>query len=48
MDFNISSNNDNISNKFNFQVAGLEVKVTMAIFRKKIVVALAPAFINGF
>ena len=37
----------NILSKFNFQVAGLKVKVIVAIFRKKdFVIALAPAFIN--
>ena len=38
----------NILSKFNFHVAGLKVKVTVAIFRKNFVIALAPAFINGF
>ena len=32
---------------FNFQDPGLKVKVTVAIFRKKIVIALVPTFING-
>ena len=51
MDFNITHINvwyDNISSKFNFQVVGLKVKVTLAIFRKNFVIALAPAFISGF
>ena len=33
-----------ISSKFDFQVAGLKVKVTVAIFRKMLV----PIVINGF
>ena len=49
MDFNISSHNCwvYISSKFNFQVAWLKVKETVAIFRKKIVIAIAPPFVNG-
>ena len=42
----------NTTSKFNFQCPGLKVKVTVAILRKQkqqtIVIALAPAFINGF
>ena len=39
----------NISSKFNFQDAGLKVKVFVAIFRKKnLIIALALTFINGF
>ena len=38
-----------MSRKFNFQVAGLKGKVTVAISRKKsFVIVLAPAFINEF
>ena len=56
MDYNVTSHTnvgyDNISSKFNFQVAELKVNVTVAIFRKKkqkhFVITLAPAFINGF
>ena len=48
MDFNITSHKC-LSSKFNFQdAAGLKVKVTVALFRKKNVIALAPAFMNGF
>ena len=39
---------DNILDKFNFQGPGLKVKVTLAIFRKNFVIALAPTFIDGF
>ena len=35
VDFNISCWVCNISSKFNFQVAGLKVKVTVTMFRKK-------------
>ena len=31
-----------------FQGPGLKVKVTVAIFMKNFVIALAPAFIDGF
>ena len=55
MDFNVTVRYDYISGKFNFKVSGLKVKVTVAIFRKKnktkkknVVIALTPAFINGF
>ena len=40
--------NDNISSKFNFQGPGFNVKATVAIFRENFVIALAPAFIDGF
>ena len=39
---------DNILDKFNIQGPGLKVKVTVAIFRKNFVIALAPTFIDGF
>ena len=39
---------DNLSSKFNFQGPRLKVKVTVAIFRKNFVIALAPTFIDGF
>ena len=38
----------NISSKFNFQTAGLKVKVTVDILEKKNAIALVPTFINGF
>ena len=34
--------------QFNIQGSGLKVKVTVAIFRKNFVIALAPTFIDGF
>ena len=34
--------------KFTFQGPGLKVKVTVVIFRKNFVIALALAFIDGF
>ena len=37
----------NILSKFNFQVAGLKVKVTVAFFRKNFVIAIACVFISG-
>ena len=48
MDFNTSVGYDNISSKLNFQGPGLKVKVSVAIFRKNFIIALAPAFIDGF
>ena len=39
---------DNISSKFNFQGPGLKVRATVAIFRKKNFITLAPTFIDGF
>ena len=36
----INDGNDNIFGKFNFQVAGLKVKLTVAIFRKDFVIGL--------
>ena len=39
---------DNILSKIDFQGPGLKVKVTVAIFRKKKIIALVPTFINGF
>ena len=38
----------NVSSELNFQLSGLKVKATVAIsFKKKNVITLAPAFING-
>ena len=51
MDFNVGYD---LSSKFNFRVAGLKVKVTLAIFRRKkkekknFVIILAFVFISGF
>ena len=39
---------DNISSKFDFQDAGIKIKVIMAVFRKKTVIALEPSYIGGF
>ena len=51
MDFHITSHKfwyDNIPSKFDFQGLGLKVKVTVAIFKTNLVIALAPTFIDGF
>ena len=50
MDFKYNHTNvgyDDILSKLNFQGSGLKVKVSVAIFRKT-VIALLPAFIDGF
>ena len=41
-------NNYNISSNIHFHGAGLKVKVTVAVFRKKNVMALVPTFIAEF
>ena len=51
MDFNISLHSCQVFwylKQVSFRVAGLKFKVTVAIFRKNFVIALAPAFNNGF
>ena len=39
---------DNILNNFEFEGSRVKVKVTVAIFRKNIVIALAPSFMDRF
>ena len=39
---------DNILNNFEFEGSRAEVKVTVAIFRKNIVIAQAPSFMDRF
>ena len=39
---------DNILNNFEFEGSRAKVKVTVAIFRKNIVIALAPSFMDRF
>ena len=39
---------DNILNNFEFEGYRAKVKVTVAIFRKNIVIALAPSFMDRF
>ena len=51
MDFDRTSPNVqyvNISGMFDFHGAGIKVKVVVAIFRKKNVIASVPTFIIGF
>ena len=39
---------DNILNNFEFEGSKAKVKVTVAIFRKNIIIALAPSFMDQF
>ena len=39
---------DNILSKLDFQGPGLKVKISVAIFRKKFVITVVTAFIDGF
>ena len=39
---------DNILDNFEFEGSRAKVKVTVAIFRKNIVIALAPSFVDRF
>ena len=39
---------DNILNNFEFEGSRAKVNVTVAIFRKNIVIALAPSFMDHF
>ena len=39
---------DNILNKFEFERSRAKVKVTVAIFRKNIVITLVPIFLDQF
>ena len=40
--------NMTISRAFDFRGPGFKVKVTVAIFKKTVIIALAPTFIDGF